>query len=271
MLSRSLERAVRVANEMPESGLLDIELAHLYALAGRTGGLPELSLTAAKYLSPTAVEDGLPIIRHTDAATRALVSYENNDHKMAQKSLKDLGRHGGLLVIGSLISVDRLKGLISRTLGRIEDSVEHFDSAITRSRSEGRKPHLAWACFEYAEMLLERGDAGDRGKASGLLDDALAITGELGMTPLKTRVIALREQIPARRGGSTHPDGLTARQVDVLSLVAAGRTNQEIADELVISIHTVLRHMQNIFGKIGVYNRTEAAAYAVRHGLDSGD
>ena len=86
------------------------------------------------------------------------------------------------------------------------------------------------------------------------------------MTPLAERVTTLKGPIPVGRA-SGRPDGLTSRQVDVLQLVAVGRTNREIADELVISINTVLRHMQDIFGKIGAGNRTEAAAYAARHGL----
>ena len=110
---------------------------------------------------------------------------------------------------------------------------------------------------------------GDRERAGKLLDEALAITHELGMTPLTGRIIALKERVPVRRASGS-ADSLTTRQIEVLKLVAAGRTNQEIADELVISIYTVGRHMQDIFGKIGAGNRTEAAAYAVRHGLGLG-
>jgi len=53
----------------------------------------------------------------------------------------------------------------------------------------------------------------------------------------------------------------------VLRLVAAGRSNQQIADALVISLNTVARHVSNIFDKTGAANRTEAADYATRHGL----
>jgi DNA-binding CsgD family transcriptional regulator len=66
----------------------------------------------------------------------------------------------------------------------------------------------------------------------------------------------------ARRGG------LSQREVEVLRLVAAGKTNQEIADALVISLNTVFRHVSNILTKTGLTNRTEAAAYAHRLGLD---
>lgn len=66
-------------------------------------------------------------------------------------------------------------------------------------------------------------------------------------------------------GEASHP--LTDREVEVLRLVAAGRSNREIAAELVISEHTVARHLQNIFAKIDVSSRTAAAAYAFEHGL----
>jgi DNA-binding NarL/FixJ family response regulator len=61
--------------------------------------------------------------------------------------------------------------------------------------------------------------------------------------------------------------GLSAREIEVLRLVADGRSNREIADALVISTNTVARHVSNIFDKVGAANRTEAAAYAHRHRL----
>lgn len=66
---------------------------------------------------------------------------------------------------------------------------------------------------------------------------------------------------PAARGG------LTGRELEVLKLAAAGRTNREIAAELVVSEHTVRRHLQNIFGKLGVSSRAAATSYAFQHEL----
>ena len=63
------------------------------------------------------------------------------------------------------------------------------------------------------------------------------------------------------------PDGLTPREVEVLRLIAIGRSNQEIATELVISFNTVTNHVKNILGKTGCSNRTEAAAYAIPRGM----
>ena len=66
------------------------------------------------------------------------------------------------------------------------------------------------------------------------------------------------------------PDGLTAREAEVLGLIAAGLSNGEIAAELVIAEATVKTHINNAFAKIGVRNRIEALRYAVRHGLGCG-
>ncbi|HEU0073351.1 MAG TPA: LuxR C-terminal-related transcriptional regulator [Dehalococcoidia bacterium] len=63
------------------------------------------------------------------------------------------------------------------------------------------------------------------------------------------------------------PAQLTPREIEVLKLMAAGRSNQEIASELFISINTVTNHVKNILGKTGTANRTEAANFAHRHGL----
>lgn len=61
--------------------------------------------------------------------------------------------------------------------------------------------------------------------------------------------------------------GLTPRELEVLRLVAAGRTNREVADALYISIPTVKRHLSTILGKLGVPSRVAATAYARAHGL----
>jgi len=62
-------------------------------------------------------------------------------------------------------------------------------------------------------------------------------------------------------------DGLTLREQEVLARLAEGRTNDEIADELVISTHTVARHRENLMGKLGLHNRSELVKYAIRKGL----
>ena len=67
-----------------------------------------------------------------------------------------------------------------------------------------------------------------------------------------------------RRAG---PAGLTAREIDVLRLLARGRTNKDIAARLVISPKTVANHVEHIYTKVGVSNRAGAAWFATQHGL----
>jgi two-component system, NarL family, response regulator LiaR len=61
--------------------------------------------------------------------------------------------------------------------------------------------------------------------------------------------------------------GLSAREVEVLRLLAVGQSNQQIADEFVISLNTVNRHVSNIYAKIDAENRAQAAVYAKEHGI----
>ncbi len=101
-----------------------------------------------------------------------------------------------------------------------------------------------------------------------LLEESLAISTELGMKPLMQRVTALQERaksLPAK--APAYPDGLTQREVGVLRLVAAGRTDREIGEELFISVKTVGNHVSNILNKTSPANRTEAATYAALHGI----
>lgn len=73
------------------------------------------------------------------------------------------------------------------------------------------------------------------------------------------------------RGGETETretiNGLTPREQEVLALLAEGRTNEEIADLLTISTHTVARHRENLMGKLGLHSRSELVKYAIRKGL----
>ncbi len=71
----------------------------------------------------------------------------------------------------------------------------------------------------------------------------------------------------ATAGTAARPGGLTGREVEVLTHVAAGRSNRQVGERLVISEKTVARHLSNIFTKLGVTSRTEAAAFAFAHGL----
>ncbi|MDP9184934.1 MAG: LuxR C-terminal-related transcriptional regulator [Actinomycetota bacterium] len=102
---------------------------------------------------------------------------------------------------------------------------------------------------------------GDDGGAQAEYRSALASFERLGAGPDAAEVRRLMGAAEAL------PGGLTAREAEVLRLVAAGKTNRDIAVELVISEHTVARHLQNLFAKVGVTSRAAATAFAYEHDL----
>ena len=119
--------------------------------------------------------------------------------------------------------------------------------------------------YEAARTRVQVGRAlrelGDADTATAELAAALRTFHELGAAPAERETAALLDPTPG------HPSGLTEREVEVLRLVARGRSNTEIAAGLVISEKTVARHLSNIFTKLDVGSRTAAAAYAFENRL----
>jgi DNA-binding CsgD family transcriptional regulator len=119
--------------------------------------------------------------------------------------------------------------------------------------------------YWYEEDDLQRCLAGARAQ---LAPEAAASAWDAGRTlSIEEALVVAKDIHRTPRDRSASPGGLSAREAEVLRLVAAGKSNQQIADELVISLNTVVRHVSNIFNKIGAANRVEAASYATRHGL----
>ncbi|MDQ2783645.1 MAG: LuxR C-terminal-related transcriptional regulator [Chloroflexota bacterium] len=96
-----------------------------------------------------------------------------------------------------------------------------------------------------------------------------AICTPLGARPALLRAATLTARLTPHRAGAatSHPDRLTEREVAVLRLLAGGQSNRAIGDTLGITTRTAERHISNIYSKIGVSGRAEAAAYAIRQGL----
>jgi DNA-binding CsgD family transcriptional regulator len=139
----------------------------------------------------------------------------------------------------------------------------------------GRPAPAAYARYRAAEAILSTN--GDRAEAALALRDANAAATRLGAEPLRREIerLARHARIDMATGSGTAasatatPDtiGLTEREREVIRLVAAGRSNQQIADALFITRKTASVHVSNILGKLGVANRVEAAAVAHRLGL----
>jgi DNA-binding NarL/FixJ family response regulator len=126
------------------------------------------------------------------------------------------------------------------------------------------------APYERARILLALADlrvaTGDADAARDVLAAARAICARLRARPALTRADLLAARIETAPHAPS-PAGLSAREVEVLRLLAAGRTNQAIADALCISERTVNKHVTRILAKTDSDNRTAAAAFAHRHGL----
>ena len=108
--------------------------------------------------------------------------------------------------------------------------------------------------------------AGDQAEARVLGDRARATAQRLGARPLLDDLRAAG-RAPQRSRASTRDEQLTPRELEILALVAAGRSNGEIGKQLFISTKTVSVHVSNILAKLGAAGRTEAAAIARRTGL----
>jgi ATP/maltotriose-dependent transcriptional regulator MalT len=183
------------------------------------------------------------------------------------------------LAVGELdrarAAVDELEAIAATVGGAVEAMAACARGALLVAREEPREALFAlrpgmerWqrlgVPYEAARarvlIALACRAVGDHDTAELELDTARAAFGQLGARPDQARVDELA-------GRDDTVGGLTAREVEVLRLVASGRSNGEIAAALVISEHTVARHLQNIFGKLGVSTRTAAAAYAFEHRL----
>lgn len=163
-------------------------------------------------------------------------------------------------------SSEGILGLLSATMGRLTDSVNHYQNAWDFCRITRHRYQQVWTGYEYAGVLLKRDETGDVQKAREILETSLEIAIESNMRILVERIQQLQSQFDrVALESDSAPAGLTRREAEVLKLIAAGKTNRDIAEELFITVPTAARHVSNIFSKIGVNNRTEAAAYSSRH------
>ncbi|WP_243707868.1 helix-turn-helix transcriptional regulator [Micromonospora sp. KC606] len=135
--------------------------------------------------------------------------------------------------------------------------------AVRAWRADGQPYALGRALLGLAEAAAS---SGERDEVAGAVEEVVVIAGRLGATPLGEQAVTLARRV-GLRGARAGTELLTAREREVLRLVAEGHSNSRIAERLFISPKTASVHVSRIIAKLGVSNRVEAAAVAHRLGL----
>lgn len=226
---------------------------------------------------------------------RALLALARGEPDQAVAAVRRVlaGTHGAIFrhrVIPGCVEVLVAGGLLDESdalCDELAGIAKDFGCAAVRAGSETVAAQVALArddpesALPMARSALARWSALDAdyevARARVLVGRALRLLGDADGAVLELR--AAREAfvaqgaVPDARdvsdqlGEADRPGGLTGREVEVLRLVTAGRSNAQIAEELHLSVKTVARHLSNIFTKLDVGSRTEAAAFAHRHHL----
>jgi predicted ATPase/DNA-binding NarL/FixJ family response regulator len=155
-------------------------------------------------------------------------------------------------------------GMLARAAKWPDLAHRHFNHAAALNRAMLAWPSLVRTLFRYGAFLITSQVEAERHLGLQRLREAEQLARRLGMTRLIADIDAL---LHTRDRGATFPDDLTAREMDVLRLLAIGRTNKDVSLVLTISLNTVATHVRSILNKTQCANRTEAAAYAIRLGL----
>ena len=189
---------------------------------------------------------------------------------------------GSLRILSPTDRGHRALALAEHARLRREGETTAWREAAEQWRETHDPVPLAYALFRFAEALSGDGEVAEAGVAAS---EALALARAAGAAPLEAEVEALirRARLPAPSATNgaapatpvapdVEPDaaerlGLTAREEEVLRLVADGRSNSQIAETLFISRKTASVHVSNILSKLGVSSRVEAAAVAHRQGI----
>jgi non-specific serine/threonine protein kinase len=180
---------------------------------------------------------------------------DNRDDALAcyREMLELAGTHGDRILVA-----DALAGVagVDAASGRLERAAR-LDGAVAALRAQLNAAVAPWEYDDHGRDL-------DVARAALGAETWAAARAAGAALPLEAAIAeALADPGSALAAGS----GLTAREVEVLRLVAAGRSNREIGEALLISPRTVGGHVANVLAKLGVESRAAAAGYAVRHGL----
>jgi DNA-binding CsgD family transcriptional regulator len=161
---------------------------------------------------------------------------------------------------------EELNAAAAHARGAVELARGDARAALPPLRTAGETWQRFEAPYETARVRELVGQAcrelGDEDSARLELEAARDAFATLGASTDLARLDLLLEV-----AASADNHGLTGRELEVLRLVTAGKSNREVAEELVISEHTAARHLQNIYAKLGVSSRTAASAFAFKHHL----
>jgi DNA-binding CsgD family transcriptional regulator len=180
----------------------------------------------------------------------------------AARTLRPLvAEYAGMnIVCGTLIatfgSAERLLARIAALLGDHAAAERHFTAAFAMDRHMRSTVWVAETLAYHARFVA---GTGQRSAAQRLAAQAKALAEPIG----QLRVLKLLDGL----GQTAGPSGLTGREIDVLRLLAAGLSNQEIGETLHISGNTAANHVRSILTKTGAANRTQAAMFAANHDL----
>ena len=165
----------------------------------------------------------------------------------------------------ALLAAHRRLGELDTAAGDYPAAADHLAQALVLADACAAPYERALTLLALAELRAAQGQASD---VAAPLSEARAAFTDLGATPAMARADALAARlIAAPSAPVAYPTGLTAREVEVLRLLAAGKSNRAIAAALFLSPHTVERHVANVYAKTGAHGRAEATAFARRHHL----
>jgi ATP/maltotriose-dependent transcriptional regulator MalT len=206
-----------------------------------------------------AGEPGNPLRRSRLLAAQVELALAAGDLEEAKGATDELEAIAERVMTATLAATaDTASGALRLAEGDVPAALERLRRACA-SWQDLRLPYeTARTRTLYGEAMRA---AGDEDAARVELGAARAAFERLAAAPDAATVAALlAERVDL-------PRGLTAREAEVLRLLAAGKSNREIAAELVISEHTVARHLQNMYAKLDVPSRSAATAFAFEHGL----
>jgi LuxR family maltose regulon positive regulatory protein len=187
-------------------------------------------------------------------------STERHLHKAADLAARHhLGSHW-MTVAATVTSADLLA-----SRGMLHEARQEAASALQCAQRGPARLETIYALLCLARISSQAGSADDACMHVNEAKQLMAKCTDPGiLSELITETARLADQTASSDGRAFRSDGLSPREAQVLDLVAGGNTNKEIAALLVVSVHTVERHLQNAYRKIGVRNRSDAAAYIVR-------